>query len=115
MIVVVGGGHCPEPKPHKMKAKRRRHEPEFKARVALEALKGIKTIQQIAKDFDIHPVQVSDWKKAMTDGATGIFGSGRGKAEEEDFDRQRDELHAKIGQLTVEVDFLRKKSKQLGL
>jgi transposase len=98
-----------------MKAKRRRHEPEFKARVALEALKGIKTIQQIAKDFDIHPVQVSDWKKAMTDGATGIFGTAPGKADTEDFERQRDELHAKIGQLTVEVDFLRKKSKQLGL
>lgn len=98
-----------------MKAKRRRHEPEFKARVALEALKGIQTIQQIAKDFDIHPVQVSDWKKAMTAGASGIFGPGRDKADPEDFERQRDELHAKIGQLTVEVDFLRKKSKQLGL
>ena len=98
-----------------MKAKRRRHEPEFKARVALEALKGIKTIQQIAKEFDIHPVQVSDWKKAMTVGATGIFGSTRVKADTDDFERQRDELHAKIGQLTVEVDFLRKKSKQLGL
>ena len=57
-----------------MKAKRRRHEPEFKARVALEALKGIKTIQQIAKDFDVHPVQVSDWKKTMTEGAAGVFG-----------------------------------------
>jgi len=45
-----------------MKAKRKRHDPEFKARVALEALKGVKTIQQIAKDFDIHPVQVSEWK-----------------------------------------------------
>ena len=98
-----------------MKTKRRRHEPEFKARVALEALKGIKTIQQISKDFDIHPVQVSDWKKAMTDGATGIFGATREKADIEDFERQRDELHAKIGQLTIEVDFLRKKSKQLGL
>jgi transposase/putative transposase len=43
-----------------MKAKRRRHDPEFKARVALEALKGIKTIQQIAKDYEVHPVQVSD-------------------------------------------------------
>ncbi|MFM7181248.1 MAG: transposase, partial [Verrucomicrobiales bacterium] len=52
-----------------MKAKGRRHDPEFKARVALEALKGIKTIQQIAKDFDVHPVQVSDWKKAMLEGA----------------------------------------------
>lgn len=98
-----------------MKAKRRRHEPEFKARVALEALKGIKTIQQIAKEFDIHPVQVSDWKKVMTEGVSGIFGSTREKADTEDFERQRDELHAKIGQLTVEVDFLRKKSKQLGL
>ena len=98
-----------------MKAKRKRHEPEFKARVALEALKGIKTIQQIAKDFDIHPVQVSDWKKMMTEGVQGIFGSGRGKTETKDFERQRDQLHAKIGQLSVEVDFLRKKSKQLGL
>lgn len=98
-----------------MKAKRRRHEPEFKARVALEALKGVQTIQQIAKDFDIHPVQVTEWKKAMTAGASGVFGPGRAKAETEDFERQRDELHAKIGQLTVEVDFLRKKSKQLGL
>ena len=43
-----------------MKAKRRRHDSEFKARVALEALKGVKTIQQIAKDFEVHPVQVSD-------------------------------------------------------
>ena len=68
-----------------MKAKRRRHEPEFKARVALEALKGIKTIQQIAKDFDIHPVQVSDWKKAMTEGATGVFGPGRAEGRERGF------------------------------
>jgi transposase-like protein len=98
-----------------MKAKRRRHEPEFKARVALEALKGVQTIQQIAKDFDIHPMQVTEWKKAMTAGASGVFGPVRAKAETEDFERQRDELHAKIGQLTVEVDFLRKKSKQLGL
>ena len=60
-----------------MKAKRRRHDPEFKARVALEALKGVQTIQQIAKDFDIHPVQVSDWKKAMTAGASGVFGAAR--------------------------------------
>ncbi len=51
----------------------------------------------------------------MTEGATGIFGSTRERADTDDFERQRDELHAKIGQLTVEVDFLRKKSKQLGL
>ena len=83
--------------------------------MALEALKGINTIQQIARDFDIHPVQVSEWKKAMLEGASGIFGTAREKADTVDFERQRDGLHAKIGQLSVEVDFLRKKSKQLGL
>jgi transposase-like protein len=98
-----------------MKAKRRRHDPEFKARVALEALKGVKTIQEIGKEFDVHPVQVSEWKKIMTEGATSVFGAGRGKAEAEDFEGERKDLHSKIGQLTVEVDFLRKKSKQLGL
>lgn len=66
-----------------MKSKRRRHDPEFKARVALEALKGIKTIQQIAKDFDIHPVQVSEWKKLVSEGATRVFETGHGKSEAE--------------------------------
>ena len=98
-----------------MKAKRRRHDPEFKARVALEALKGIKTIQQIAKDFDVHPVQVSEWKKAMADGAATVFGLGAGKSEAEEFERERERLHAKIGQQAVELDWLTKKSKQLGL
>ena len=98
-----------------MKAKRRRHDSEFKARVALETLKGVKTIQQIAKDFEVHPVQVSDWKKTMIEGAAGAFGPGRGKAESEDFDRERSRLHAKIGEQAVVIDFLTKKSKQLGL
>jgi transposase len=98
-----------------MKAKRRRHEPEFKARVALEALKGLQTIQEIAKQHDVHPVQVADWKKTMTAGATSVFGASPVPGGSEDFERQRDALHAKIGQLTIEVDFLRKKSKQLGL
>jgi transposase/putative transposase len=98
-----------------MKAKRRRHDPEFKARVALEALKGIKTIQQIAKDYDVHPVQVSEWKKTMAAGAPGVFGPGSGRTEAEDFERERAKLHAKIGQQAVELDWLTKKSRQLGL
>jgi transposase/putative transposase len=98
-----------------MKAKRRRHDPEFKARVALEALKGVKTIQQIAKEYEIHPVQVSDWKKIMADGASNLFGAGAGKAGTDDFERERAQLHAKIGQQAVELDWLTKKSKQLGL
>ena len=98
-----------------MKSKRRRHDPEFKARVALEAIKGVKTIQEIGGDFEIHPVQVSEWKKKMLEGAPGVFGPGQAKKSQEEFEKERDKLHSKIGQLSVEVDFLRKKSKQLGL
>jgi len=98
-----------------MKGKRRRHDPEFKARVALEAIKGIKTIQQIAKEFDIHPVQVSEWKKTMAEGAASVFGPGAGRTDAEEFERERARLHAKIGQQAIELDWLTKKSKQLGL
>ena len=98
-----------------MKAKRRRHEPEFKARVAIEAIKNVRTIQEIAKEYEIHPVQVSEWKKLMLESAPDAFGVGRKKDREEDFEQQREHLHAKIGQQAIEIDFLRKKSRQLGL
>jgi len=99
-----------------MKSKRRRHDPEFKARVALEAVRGVKTIQEISKEFEIHPVQVSEWKKKMLEGAPELFESGpQARKTEEQFEKEREKLHSKIGQLSVEVDFLRKKSKQLGL
>ena len=96
-----------------MKGKRKRHDPEFKARVALETLKGIKTIQEIAKEFDVHPTQVSDWKKTMAKNAASAFGAGAGGTDADEFERDR--LHAKIGQQAVELDWLTKKSKQLGL
>lgn len=98
-----------------MKAKRKRHAPEFKARVALEAIKGIKTIQEVSKEFEVHPVQVSDWKKKMLEGASDVFLSGKKKSTEDTFEAEKDKLHAKIGQQAVEIDFLQKKSKQLGL
>jgi transposase len=98
-----------------MKAKRRRHDPEFKARVALEAIKGVKTIQEIAKEFEVHPVQVSEWKKTMAKNAASAFGPGAAGADPEEFERERERLHAKIGQQAVELDWLTKKSKQLGL
>jgi len=99
-----------------MKAKRRRHDANFKARVAIEAIKGVKTIQEIGKEFDIHPVQVSDWKRAVLERASNVFEPGAGSSQsDEEFDRERAELHAKIGELTVKLDFLRKKSKQLAL
>lgn len=98
-----------------MKSKRRRHDPEFKARVAIEALKNIRTASEIAQEYEIHPAQVADWKKLMLDGASDLFAAGRKKSHEEEFEAQKEKLHAKIGQLAIEVDFLRKKSKQLGL
>ena len=115
MIVVCGCGPKTEPNTHTMKGKRRRHDPEFKARVALEALKGVKTIQEIAKEFDVHPVQVSEWKKTMAKNAASAFGAGAGRTDAEEFERERERLHAKIGQQAVELDWLTKKSKQLGL
>ena len=98
-----------------MKAKRKRHDPLFKARVALEALKGVKTVQQIASEFDVHPVQVSDWKKKLAQEAGSVFDAGKAQEAQADFSAERTELHSKIGELTVQLDFVVKKSKQLGV
>jgi len=98
-----------------MKAKRKRHESAFKARVALEALKGEKTAQKIAKEFDVHPVQVSEWKTRLAEELPEIFKSIKGKSKEEQFDKEREKLQSKIGELTIQIDYLTKKSKQLGL
>ena len=97
-----------------MKAKRKRHDNAFKARVALEALKGIKTIQAIGKEFDLHPMQVSEWKKKLQESLPGVFERGK-KEGQDDFEAEREKLHSKIGQLSIELDFVIKKSKQLGL
>ncbi len=83
--------------------------------MALEALKGGRTIQEIASEFGIHPVQVSDWKKIMAANAALVFDPQAGKADAEDFEAERQRLHAKIGEQTVALDWLAKKSKQLGL
>ena len=98
-----------------MKAKRKRHDSAFKARVALEALKGLKTIQEIAREFDLHPGQVSDWKKALQERLPQAFDNAKNNASEEDFEQERQVLRSKIGELTVQLEFLQKKSKQLGL
>ena len=98
-----------------MKAKRRRHDPQFKARVALEALKGVKTIQEIAREYEVHPVQVSDWKKAIQEGVSSVFERSGQEGTPREFEREREQLKAIIGDLTVKLEFMTKKSKQLGL
>jgi transposase len=81
----------------------------------LEALKGVKTVQQIAAENEIHPVQVADWKKVLLEGAGGVFSGPRDRAEAATSEEDKDRLHAKIGELTLHVDFLKKKCKQLGI
>ena len=113
-MVVEAWGDTPRTQTDSMKNKRKRHDSQFKARVALEALKGLKTVQQIAKEFGIHPGQVSDWKKQLSEQAGSVFEGGKSR-EVEDFDKEREGLHSKIGELTVQLDFVVKKSKQLGV
>ena len=84
-------------------ARRRRFTAEFKARVALEALRGDRTIQQIAAEREVHPNLVSAWKKRVSEGVSELFASGSGSGEREAEVRT---LHAKIGELVVERDFL---------
>ena len=85
--------------------KRRRFSADFKARVALEALRGDKTIQEIAVKHKVHPNQVSAWKRQAMDGLGAIFSNGVDKVRV-DHESELHDLHAKIGQLTVERDFL---------
>lgn len=86
---------------------RRRFTGEFKARVALEALRGDKTVQEIAARHQVHPNQVSTWKRQAMDGLSEVFSNGA-DVERQDRESEIRDLHAKIGQLTVERDFLSK-------
>jgi transposase len=89
------------------KSKRNRYSAEFKAKVAKEALKGEETLAQLAVRFNVHPNLVAQWKKQALEGLVGIF-SGKVEKQTANSDLQIKELHAKIGQLIVERDFLAK-------
>lgn len=86
-----------------MRKPRRNHNAAFKARVALEAIRGEKTVAQIASHHEVHPNQVTTWKTQLLQNASAIFG---GTAIADDGKEQIKELHEKIGQLTMERDFL---------
>jgi transposase len=92
--------------------KRRELSAAFKAKVALEAIKGHKTINEIASEFEVHPNQVSTWKKLVIEGSTDSL-SRKNKRQEDDFDKEREKLYSQIGQLKVENDFLKKVSERL--
>ena len=82
---------------------RRTHNPAFKAKVALAAIKGEKTLAELAQQYDVHPNQITAWKAQVLDGAAGLFGGGSAEAAPV---VDLKVLHAKIGELTLENDFL---------
>jgi len=87
------------------KRPRRNHAPAFKAKVALAAIKGEKTLAELAQQFDVHPNQITQWKAQLLEGAAGVFGAeARSEPVAPTVDLKS--LHAKIGELTLENDFL---------
>ena len=84
---------------------RRTHSPAFKAKVALAAIKGEKTLAELAQLYDVHPNQITAWKAQLLEGAAGVFGSDSA-AKEATLAIDLKTLHAKIGELTLENDFL---------
>ena len=82
---------------------RRNHTAAFKAKVAIAAIKGNRTLAELAEQFDVHPNQITTWKAQLEGGAADVFGSGNGAAQPSVDGKS---LHAKIGELTLENDFL---------
>ena len=93
--------------------KRKRYTKEFKAKVALEAVKGQKTVNQIASEFGVHSSQINDWKRQLLSGMPQVF-DRQGERREAANEAERDQLYRQIGKLQVEVDWLKKKTGHLG-
>ena len=87
----------------------------FKAKVAIEAIKGVKTVNEIASIYEVHPNQVSLWKKQALEKLPDAMADGRKKQARDSKPIDEEKLHQKIGQQAVEIDFLKKKLRQLGL
>ena len=92
-----------------MTEKRKRYSAELKAKVALDAILGEQTIAQLAAEYGIHQTMINAWKKQAIEGMSGVF-SGKAEAAEAEREGEIDQLHAMIGQLVVERDFLRRAS-----
>ena len=96
-----------------MSKKRRQHNPELKAKVALEALRGIEPVHAIAARHAIHPVQVSQWKKQLLEGASDLFTRGKKTPAKDESQAKEAELFQQIGRLQMELEWLKKKSQLL--
>jgi transposase len=92
---------------------RKKHSKELKAQIALDAIKGQKTMAELASEYGVHANQISRWKKQLLDASPDIFTRGKDK-EAEEKEVERDRLFKKVGQLQLEVDWLKKKTGYLG-
>jgi len=96
-------------------AQRRNFGKDFKAKVAIEAIKGEKTINEVASMYEVHPSQVVQWKKLALEKLPEVMADGRGREVGRSKPIDEEKLHQKIGQQAVEIDFLKKKLRKLGL
>ncbi len=92
---------------------RKKYSKELKAQIALDAIKGQKTIAELASEYGVHANQISTWKRQLLDAAPDAFKRGKDKDAEKK-DQERDQLYQKVGKLQVEVDWLKKKTGYLG-
>lgn len=99
-----------------MSSKKKQYSPQFKAKVALEAIRGEKTVPELAGQYEIHPTMINSWKRKILEEASKVFeGESKEKKVEGEAKTQIDELYRQIGQLKVERDFLANRSAQWGL
>ena len=99
-----------------MRKPRRNHTAAFKARIAKEALRGVKTVVQIAQENELHPVQVSGWKKELETNMLSLFERKNAVDEDKkDLEKRCEQLERMVGQLVVEKDWLKKKCAELGI
>lgn len=90
------------------------YDPAFKAKVALELTKGLRTVNEIATEYGVHPTMITKWKRQLIEGLPEIFSNGKNlKNKEKEHERLLASLYQKIGQLEVELDWLKKKSSML--
>jgi transposase-like protein len=97
-----------------MAGRRRKFSAEFKSRIALESIKGEKTLAQLATEFEVHPNQITQWKRQLVESLPEVFGKRR-EREAQDHEELVDKLYREIGKLKVERDWLEKKSREQGL
>ena len=100
-----------------MSKKRRKYSPQFKSKVALEAIQGVKTVPELSSQHNVHPTLINQWKRQLLEGASSVFDSeqcaSNGKPDEKQ--AEINELYRQLGKLKVERDFLAERSAQLGL